>query len=211
MGVPLRKDLKTRFSEGVGLSLGRSRPTGMMVKNQFVAKMRMQFVRLTEVPLTAVTRLLNEHRNARHLPLVSNDFTDESAVDWVRRKDSQWESNGYGPWAVVLDGDFAGWGGFQREENGADFALVLAPQFWGYGAEITRTALDRGFDELGLDEVIIALPYTRSPDRVVARFGFAPDGEVSYGGTAFRQYRLTRQAWSAVKAKSPLRGRHRST
>ena len=183
----------------------------MMAKNQFVAKMQMEFVRLTEVPLAAVARLLNEHRNARHLPLASHDFTEESAAEWVRAKDAQWDSNGYGPWAVLLDGEFAGWGGFQREENGADFALVLAPEYWGHGAEITRTALDRGFAELGLDEVIIALPYTRSPDRVVARFGFTPDGEVSYGGADFRQYRLTRQAWSAVKAGSRSLDRDTST
>jgi RimJ/RimL family protein N-acetyltransferase len=98
---------------------------------------------------------------------------------------------------VLLNGEFAGWGGFQREENGADFALVLFPNYWGHGAEITRAALNRGFGELGLDEVVIALPYSRSPDRVVARFGFAPDGEVTYGGTSFRQYRLTRETWAA--------------
>jgi [ribosomal protein S5]-alanine N-acetyltransferase len=43
------------------------------------------------------------------------------------------------------------------------------------------------------------LPHTRSPDRAVARLGFQPDGEVDYGGVAFRQYRLTRQAWTAAR------------
>ena len=147
-----------------------------MAKNQLVAEKRIEFVRLTEVPLAAVVALLNEPRNARHMPLVSGKLTDESAAEWVRTKDGQWERNGYGPWAVLVNGHFAGWGGFQREENGADYALVLAPEYWGQGAAITRAALERGFGELGLDEVIIALPYTRSPDRVVARFGFTPDG-----------------------------------
>lgn len=99
-----------------------------------------------------------------------------------------------------MDGEFAGWGGFQLEDGGADFALVLAPERWGCGAEITRTALDRGFHELGLVDVIIALPFTRSPTRAVARFGFVPDGEVTYGGSSFRQYRLTRDAWAAMDA-----------
>ena len=172
-----------------------------MAKNRFVAEKRIEFVRLTEVPLAAVTALLNEPRNARHMPLVSGELTEESAAEWVRAKDGQWERTGYGPWAVLLDGKFAGWGGFQREENGADFGLVLSPEYWGQGAEITHAALDRGFGELGLSEVVIALPYTRRPDRVVARFGFTPDGEVVYGGTVFRQYRLTAQAWSAVNAR----------
>lgn len=156
-----------------------------------------EFVRLTEIPLPAVVELLNEPRLTRHLPL-AGQFDAQAAAEWVAAKDAQWETHGYGPWAVLVDGDFAGWGGFQREENGADFALVLAPAFWGHGAAITRAALKRGFRELGLDEVLIALPYSRSPERVVARLGFLPAGEVAYGGVTFRQYRLTRQRWSAL-------------
>jgi RimJ/RimL family protein N-acetyltransferase len=158
---------------------------------------RIEFVRLTEVPLSAVMTLLNEPRNARHMPL-AGQFSQSSAAEWVLEKDSQWERHGYGPWAVLVDGDFAGWAGFQQEENGADFALVLLPEKWGHGAEITLAALERGFDELGLDEVTIALPFTRSPTRAVARFGFVPDGEVSYGSSSFRQYRLTRRTWAAM-------------
>lgn len=156
---------------------------------------RVEFGRLTDVPLVAVVALLNEPRLARHLPLSNGPVTAEAAAAWMAAKDGQWAVHGYGPWALYLDGVFAGWGGFQHEENGADFALVLAPAFWGHGAAITRAALDRGFGELGLDEVLIALPYSRNPARVVARFGFVPDGEVSYGGVTFRQYRLTRQRW----------------
>ena len=55
--------------------------------------------------------------------------------------------------------------------------------------------LDRGFGDLGLTDVIIALPYSRTPDRAVARFGFRPDGEVTYGDAAFRQYRLSKADW----------------
>lgn len=158
-----------------------------------------EFARLTEVPLSAVVELLNEPRNGRHMPLAS-PFDEESAAEWVQAKDGQWDRNGYGPWAVLVDGSFAGWGGFQQEENGADFALVLLPAYWGHGAAITRAALHCGFDELGLTEVIIALPFTRNPGRVVARFGFVPDGEVTYGQASFRQYRLTRDAWTLASS-----------
>jgi hypothetical protein len=60
--------------------------------------------------------------------------------------------------------------------------------------------LERGFTELRLTDVLIALPHTRSPDRAVARLGFQPDGEVDHGGVAFRQYRLTRAAWEAARS-----------
>ncbi|HEY5980551.1 MAG TPA: GNAT family N-acetyltransferase [Microlunatus sp.] len=163
------------------------------------------FVRLTEVDLGNVAALLNEPRNARHLPLAGDDaFTTETAAAWVAGKDRQWDEHGYGPWAVLIDGEFAGWGGFQAEENGADFALVLGPDFWGHGESVVCRALDLGFRELGLDEVLIALPHSRQPDRVVARYGFVPAGDVDYGGVRFRQYRLTEAAWSAGSHSSPL-------
>ena len=167
-----------------------------------MAAARIEFTRLGAVPLGAVVALLNEPRNARHMPLAGT-FSEEAAAAWVEAKDGQWRSHGYGPWAVLVDGSFAGWGGFQREDDGADFALVLSPACWGHGAAITRAALDRGFTELGLAEVVVALPWTRSPDRVVARFGFVPDGEVRHGGASFRRYRLTAAAWRTVTASWP--------
>lgn len=166
-----------------------------LYENEAVTEPRIEFVRLSEVSVLEVLDVLNESRNGRHLPLAGERFTEASAGEWVTAKDGQWEVHGYGPWAVRVDGEFAGWGGFQQEENGADFALVLKPTHWGYGAAVTGAALHRGFTELGLETVLIALPYTRNPDRVVARFGFEPDGEVDYGGTPFRQYRLDRDAW----------------
>lgn len=171
-----------------------------------VSEVRIDFVRLTEVPLAAVAALLNEPRNGRHLPL-AGPMDDAEVAQWVAAKDGQWEGNGYGPWAVLLDGTFAGWGGFQLEDEGPDFALVLDPTHWGRGAEVTLAALNRGFGELGLDLVTIALPYTRSPDRVVARYGFTPAGEATFDGIRFRRYRLTAADWAALRARSarPLR------
>ncbi len=128
------------------------------------------FTRLPMAPFDDLLRLLNEPRNARHMPL-SEPFTPEQARDWIAGKDSRWEDHGYGPWAVFLDGVFAGWGGFQLEENGADYGLVLLPEHWGHGREITMHALDLGFGEFGLDEVLIALPPTRNPDRGLSGSG----------------------------------------
>lgn len=153
-----------------------------------------EFVRLTNVPLAAVTALLNNRRMHRHMPL-AGESSEQAAADWVAAKDAQWAENGYGPWALLVDGRFAGWGGFQRETDGADYALVLDPAYWGLGAAITRQALDRAFGELDLDEVTIALPHSRNSGRVLARVGFQPDGEVTYATTTFRRYRLRRETW----------------
>jgi RimJ/RimL family protein N-acetyltransferase len=158
------------------------------------------FSRLTAAPFDELVRLLNEPRNARHMPL-SEPFTDQEAREWIEGKDGRWDEHGFGPWAIYIDGTFAGWGGFQLEPNGADYGLVLLPEFWGHGDAITVRALEIGFDELGLEEVLIALPPSRNPDRAVGRYGFEPDGEVTYYDVTFRQYRLTRDRWEAGRAQ----------
>lgn len=127
------------------------------------------------------------------MPLAGK-VTEKWAAEWVTAKDSQWESNGYGPWAVLVNGEFRRLGRLsaRRERGGLRAGAVF--QVPGDMAPTNAGGVDRGFGDMGLDEVIIALPYSRSPDRVVTRFGFVPDGEVTYGGVPFRQYRLTRQA-----------------
>ncbi len=129
---------------------------------------RIELTRLTGVPVEEVAALLNEPRNAPHMPLVGEPFTVPAAEAWVGAKDAQWAEHGYGPWAVMVDDRFVGWGGFQHEEAGADLALV-------------------------------ALPYSRtSPDRALARWGFEPAGETTFGEVVFRQYRLTADDWRAA-------------
>ena len=132
------------------------------------------------------------------MPL-STDMTSAEAAAWVAAKDAQWEENGYGPWAVLVKGVFAGWSGFQAEDGAADLAVVLRPEHWGLGRAVADAALAQGFGAPGLDAVVIALPLTRSPARVVARLGFVPDGEVAYGGATFRRFRLTRDAWEETR------------
>jgi [ribosomal protein S5]-alanine N-acetyltransferase len=153
-------------------------------------------VRLSEVSLEDVHALLNDVRSHRHLPLAAA-FSMEQAAAWVRDKDAQWDDAGYGPWAVTDHGRLVGWGGFQREEGGADFALVLHHADWGLGRRLYQLMLDRGFTEFELDAVTVALPFSRDATRALTRFGFRPDGEATYGGTAFPQYRLSRADWQA--------------
>ncbi|MFC5381646.1 GNAT family N-acetyltransferase [Aquipuribacter nitratireducens] len=158
------------------------------------------FARLTELPLEDVRALLNEPRNHRHMPLATV-FSEEDTARWVHDKDVQWEQHGFGPEAVLVDGGLAGWGGFQREDAGADLSLVLAPRFWGHGAEVARRFVDRGFGELGLEEIVVSLPFSRSPARALAPYGFRDQGTVTHGSVTFRLFRLRRADWAGSGAR----------
>lgn len=147
------------------------------------------FHKLAEIDAGQVVALLNDPDVRRHMPLSSEHWTERSAQQWAQAKDAQWEANGYGPWAIRIDGEFVGWGGFQREGDEADLGLVLFPRHWGRGAAIFRALLDRGI-AMGIGNLTILLPPSRQRLKGLARLGFEPAGELDYAGHHFLKFRL---------------------
>jgi RimJ/RimL family protein N-acetyltransferase len=133
--------------------------------------------------------LLNHPNVVRHMPLTDGRWTASAVAEWTREKDAQWDRNGYGPWAIKIDGVFAGWGGFQREDNEADLALVLHPDFWGQGGAVLRALLARRAG-LGIQTVSVLLPPSRTRLRGLSRLGFVSAGEWIYAGQRFLKFVL---------------------
>lgn len=134
---------------------------------------------------------MNDPAVGRFLPLLAGEFTAEDCRAFLAAKQSLWDQHGYGPWAFRIDGRFAGWGGLQPEEGEADFALILHPDYWGWGRRIFDLVRRQAFGPMGLSSITALLPPARSNARAIARLGFLEDGEVRIGGQVFRRYRLT--------------------
>jgi RimJ/RimL family protein N-acetyltransferase len=160
--------------------------------------MQIDFRPLASIPAATWLRLLNDHDLHRHMPLAGSDWTEERAADWAEAKDAQWRDNGFGPWAILIDAAFAGWGGFQKEETDVDFGLVLLPAFWGHGRLLHDTILAKGFGEMGFESISIMLPPSRVRLKSLARLGYEPAGELEYAGHRFLKFRL-------AKSKAPAR------
>ncbi|WP_191833737.1 GNAT family N-acetyltransferase [Pseudomonas fluorescens] len=152
--------------------------------------MKLEFKRLTEVGLAEIISLNNNADVLRQMPLGSANFDDVSAKEWVKQKDAQWEQYGYGPWAFLIDQQFAGWGGLQYEEGDADLALVLHPSFWGSGRAIYQEIVKRAFTTMGFDSITLLLPPSRKRIKGIFRLGFQVDGEVDFDGVRFLRFRL---------------------
>lgn len=150
--------------------------------------MTLSLCSLSEVPTEDWVGLLNHPDVVRHMPLAAGNWTEDTAADWVRGKDVQWLKNGYGPWSIRIDGSFAAWGGFQMEEDGADLALVLLPEYWGQGPMIFRHFMSLR-NKLGIGPVSIMLPPSRRRFRGLARLGFQFVGELTYEGQHFLKFR----------------------
>ena len=152
--------------------------------------MNLEFKRLSEIEPSEYVALNTNPLVMRQMPLASGDFDEAVCREWIKGKESMWEEHGFGPWAFVIDDKFAGWGGLQPEEGEADLALVLHPDFWGYGKAIYDEITRRAFGEMGLDSVMILFPPTRTRVKGILRLGFKPEGELEIDGERFIRYKL---------------------
>lgn len=151
------------------------------------------FVPLVSIAPADLVRMLRDVDVRRHMPLAGENWDEAKAADWARAKDRQWVENGYGPWAIMVGDEFAGWGGFQKEGDEADLGLVLLPAFWGHGGAIFRKLLKRG-QTMDLGTISVLLPSSRVRLRGLSRLGFVPAGEIEYAGHRFLKFRLKRQS-----------------
>ena len=72
-----------------------------------------RLVRLSKVDVADLATLFNDVRVTRHMPL-AREMTENDVREWVRSKGSIWAERGYGPWAILVDGQLAGWAGLSR-------------------------------------------------------------------------------------------------
>lgn len=153
----------------------------------------------SDVPIAQWMTLLNHPDVVCHMPLADASWNEETVAAWIRGKDSQWIENGYGPLAIRIDHDFAGWGGFQREDGQADFALVLFPRHWGRGGQIFHHFMRRR-KGLGIETVSILLPPSRLRTRGLRRLGLDYVGDVEHAGQRFLKFQTTGQSLKIVRS-----------
>ena len=152
--------------------------------------MTLEFIPMSQISITDWLELLNHPLVKRHMPLATEDFTASSCQSWIEGKEQLWQSHGYGPRAILHQGEFVGWGGFQPDGDDADLGLVLHPKHWGLGIPIFKAFLRQGFETHHFRTVVIALPESRTRTRALARIGFQKDGDFHAGDVLFHRWRL---------------------
>jgi len=150
-----------------------------------------EFVHLFEIEEEQIIDLMNNDIVGKHLPLLAEKFSAENYRIFLRTKKRLWDEFGFGPWAFLIKGEFAGWGGIQPEQGEADFALVLHPKFWGWGRKVFNKVKDQAFNEMNLPSMTILLPPNRPNSNAVTRLGFVKDDELTIEGEIFLRFRLT--------------------
>ncbi|PSW03813.1 N-acetyltransferase [Photobacterium rosenbergii] len=149
-----------------------------------------QLVSLWDVERQKLIDLMNNVQVRAQLPLLTNVFTQASCTVFLEAKQQLWDEHGYGPWAFMINGEFAGWGGLQPESGEADFALVLHPDYWGYGLKIFKLFERIAFDEMNLSSMTALFPPSRKNWRALIRFGFIKEQELVVNERTFIRFRL---------------------
>lgn len=150
----------------------------------------------------------------RHFPSTLSRAASDRLVDAIVEG---WAANGYGLWAVerLADGRFIGFTGLARPSFEAPFVPAvevgwrLARDAWGHGfaTEAARAALEFGFEDIGLTEIVsFTTPANVRSRAVMERLGMTHDPADDFDhpklpdGHRLRRhvlYRLAREDWRA--------------
>ncbi|MEA1942096.1 MAG: GNAT family N-acetyltransferase [Pseudomonadota bacterium] len=148
------------------------------------------FTRLTGIAPDTIVAHMSDPRLAEHMPLLKGGWDRAACAAFIAAKEACWTRDGLGHWAILADGDYAGWGGFQKEGEDWDYGLVLQPQDFGLGLAITRKALAFARADARIPYVTFLLPPSRHHVRGLERLGAEMVGEIVHEGERFRKYRL---------------------
>lgn len=155
-----------------------------------VRERQIAFVRLTEISVDEIVCHMCDPRIAAHLPLLTYGWDRDMALKFVSAKEERWRRDGLGHWAILCDGRYAGWGGFQLEGDEWDFGLVLRPEYFGAGIRITRKAIAFARSTQRIGFVTFLLPPSRRHLGAIERAGAVYVGDVDFEGARFRKYRI---------------------
>ena len=177
------------------------------------------------------TELINTNRLTAR-PLASEDAHDLSILhfdpevmktlggvrsqnetrQWLRENLDHWNLYGFGLWTFrdKTDGRFVGRCGLRRAQvdgvNHVELAYALAKRFWGMGlaTEMAAAAVAFGFEELGLEHLIVLVDGANTVSRRVAeKLGFRFERIAAWKSLPTLKLRLERREW-----KKPPLGTH---
>jgi len=137
-------------------------------------------------------------------------FTRDETKAFLERKLGLWESRGWSQWAVIHKDPqrLIGFLGLEPPQflpevmPTVEVGWRLDPDYWGRGlaTEGGRAALQVGFTELGLDEIVsIYEPANVASGRVMEHLGMTPvlDTTDPERGIPLRVLRIRRDEWRA--------------
>lgn len=168
----------------------QSRTASSSRKAEHILIQQISFTRLTEIAPKDITAHMSDPRLAEHMPLLTTDWNEAATAEFITGKEAFWKRDGLGHWAILSEGKYVGWGGFQKEGDEWDYGLVLRPDAFGLGTAITSKAIAFAIGDERIPFVTFLLPPSRKKLGALKRLGAKFVEEVRYDGEPFQKFRL---------------------
>ena len=82
-----------------------------------------ELVHLFEIEDEKIIELMNNEQVGKQMPLLANGFSAEDCKEFLKAKRKLWDEFGYGSWAFLIKGEFAGW-----EDYGQSMEMQIFPR-----------------------------------------------------------------------------------
>jgi ribosomal-protein-alanine N-acetyltransferase len=124
-------------------------------------------------------------------------FENTKAAETFLRNYADYQTNGYGRWAVIdkSSGEFLGWCGlkFTPAKNETDIGFRFFKKHWnkGYASESAKACLDYGFSKLQLQTIIArAMIENKASVKVLEKIGMSYEKPFDFDGYAGVIYKI---------------------
>jgi len=151
---------------------------------------KITFARLPDIAPGEIIAHMSDLRVAKHMPLLTFKWNRSTVAEFVAAKEEYWHRDGLGHWAILCNDIYVGWGGFQKEGDEWDYGLVLKPDAFGLGVQISKKAIEFAVADERIPYVTFLLPPSRKNLGGLARLGARFIKEIEYDGARFLKYRL---------------------
>ncbi|MGI9369809.1 MAG: GNAT family N-acetyltransferase [Ruegeria sp.] len=153
-------------------------------------KHEITFARLPEIEPDEIVAHMSDPRIGEHMPLLTSKWDRAAVAKFVTAKKVHWTRDGLGHWAILFNGEYVGWGGFQKEGDEWDYGLVLKSDSFGLGTRISKQAIEFAMVDERILFVTFLLPPSRRNLRALDRLGARFVDEIEHDGARFFKYRL---------------------
>lgn len=170
-----------------------------------IESIRTERLVLERIRAEDVEDMVAMHQDDRFVEVFGHRSTPEHVRTFIAKQIEGWDRLGFGPWTIRdrATGAFVGRGGLRSVAiDGTDeveLGYGLVPEWWGRGlaTEMSRVALDVGFDRVGLESIVaFTLPANTRSRHVMEKVGMTFERDITWADVPHVLYRITRATWT---------------
>ena len=144
----------------------------------------------------------------RFVEVFGHRSTPEHVREFSAKHIEDWDRLGWSLWTIrdKETGAFIGRGGLRpvtiERVDEVELGYAMRPEWWGSGlaTEMSRIALEIGFDRLDLDSIVaFTLPTNTRSRHVMEKVGMTFERDIVWADMPHVLYRITRGAWESAR------------